>query len=46
MPNHYIFNERPECQDRLIAFLQKMGYQYVSRSGTKKRKLIQGDFHG
>ena len=38
MPNHYIFNERPECQDRLIAFLQKMGYQYVSRSEAEQKR--------
>lgn len=25
MPNHLIFNERPECQDRVISFLQKWG---------------------
>ena len=29
MPNHMIFNERPECQDRVIAFLQKMGYEFI-----------------
>lgn len=38
MPNHYIFNERPECQDRLIDFLQKMGYQYVSRSEAEQKR--------
>ena len=38
MPNHYNFNERPECQDRLIAFLQKMGYQYVSRSEAEQKR--------
>lgn len=38
MPNHQIFNERPECQDRLIAFLQRMGYQYVSRSEAEKKR--------
>ena len=29
MPNHIIFNERPECQDRVISFLQKMGYEFI-----------------
>lgn len=38
MPNHYIFNERPECQDRLIFFLQKMGYTYVSRSEAEQKR--------
>ena len=38
MPDHKIFNERPECQDRLIAFLQKMGYQYVSRSEAEQKR--------
>ena len=38
MPNHYIFNERPECQNRLISFLQKMGYTYVSRSEAEQKR--------
>ena len=38
MPNHTIFNERPECQDRVISFLQKMGYQYVSRSEAEQKR--------
>lgn len=38
MPNHMIFNERPECQDRVISFLQKMGYQYVSRSEAEQKR--------
>ena len=38
MPDHRIFNERPECQDRLIAFLQKMGYEYVSRSEAEQKR--------
>lgn len=36
--NHAIFNERPECQDRLISFLQKMGYTYVSRSEAEQKR--------
>ena len=38
MPDHKIFNERPECQDRLISFLQKMGYTYVSRSEAEQKR--------
>lgn len=39
--NHTIFNERPECQDRLIKFLENMGYEYVSRSEAElKRKSL------
>lgn len=38
MPSHTIFNERPECQDRLISFLQKMGYTYVSRSEAEQKR--------
>ena len=38
MPNHMIFNERPECQNRLISFLQKMGYEYVSRSEAEQKR--------
>ncbi len=38
MPDHRIFNERPECQNRLIAFLQKMGYEYVSRSEAEQKR--------
>lgn len=38
MPNHTIFNERPESQDRMIAVLQKMGYEYVSRSDAEAKR--------
>ncbi len=38
MPNHLIFNERPECQDRVISFLQRMGYEYVSRSEAEQKR--------
>lgn len=38
MPNHKIFNERPECQDRLIKFLVNMGYEYVSRSEAEEKR--------
>ena len=32
MPDHTIFNERPESQDRAITVLEKLGYQYIPRS--------------
>ncbi|OPX85493.1 MAG: Type-1 restriction enzyme R protein [Pelotomaculum sp. PtaB.Bin104] len=32
MPNHTIFNERPESQNRVIKVLEKLGYQYIPRS--------------
>ncbi|GBF33331.1 type I restriction-modification system restriction subunit R [Desulfocucumis palustris] len=32
MPNHTIFNERPESQERAIKVLEKLGYQYIPRS--------------
>lgn len=38
MPNHKIFNERPECQDRLIKFLENLGYTYVSRSEAENKR--------
>lgn len=38
MPNHTIFSERPECQDRLIRFLENMGYEYVSRSEAEEKR--------
>ena len=38
MPRHTIFNERPECQDRLIKFLENMGYEYVSRSEAEAKR--------
>ena len=38
MPSHTIFNERPECQDRLIQFLINMGYDYVSRSEAESKR--------
>lgn len=38
MANHTIFNERPECQDRLIKVLEKLGYKYVSRSEAEEKR--------
>jgi len=35
MPNHTIFNEHPENQDRAITVLEKLGYQYIPRSQAK-----------
>jgi type I restriction enzyme R subunit len=32
MPDHTIFDERPESQERAIKVLEKLGYQYVPRS--------------
>ena len=32
MPDHTIFNERPESQDRAITVLEKLGCQYIPRS--------------
>jgi len=32
MPDHTIFNERPESQDRAIKVLEKLGYKYVPRA--------------
>jgi len=32
MPDHTIFNERPESQGRAIKVLEKLGYQYIPRS--------------
>ena len=39
---HTIFNERPECQDRLIKVLVNLGYKYVSRAeAEEKRKTLR-----
>lgn len=38
MLDHRIFNERPESQDRLIKFLERVGYEYVSRSEAEKKR--------
>ena len=41
--NHTIFNERPESQDRMIAMLKAIGYEYVSRSDAEiKRGNLAG----
>lgn len=38
MPNHTIFNERPESQDRAIRQLQAMGYQYIPRAEAEQKR--------
>lgn len=38
MPDHKIFNERPESQNRIIKFLEKMGYEYISRSEAEVKR--------
>ena len=38
MPNHIIFNERPECQDRMIELFKRMGYQYISRAEAEEKR--------
>lgn len=38
MPDYGIFNERPESQERIIKLLQKMGYQYISRSEAEQKR--------
>jgi type I restriction enzyme R subunit len=36
--DHTIFNERPECQDRIIELLKRMGWQYISRSEAEEKR--------
>jgi type I restriction enzyme R subunit len=38
MPDHTIFNERPESQDRAIRQLKAMGYQYIPRSEAEQKR--------
>jgi len=38
MPDHTIFNERPESQDRAIRQLQAMGYQYIPRVEAEQKR--------
>lgn len=38
MPDHTIFNERPESQERAIRQLQAMGYQYVPRAEAEQKR--------
>ena len=36
MPNHSIFNERPESQERMLKIFSVMGYDFVSRSDAEE----------
>ncbi len=38
MPNHQIFNERPESQDRALRELQAMGYKYIPRAEAEQKR--------
>ncbi len=38
MPDHTIFNERPESQDRAISLLQAMGYDYIPRAEAERKR--------
>ena len=38
MPNHTIFNERPESQERALRVIEKLGYKYVSRGEAEKKR--------
>lgn len=38
MPNHTIFNERPESQGRALKELQAMGYQYIPRAEAEQKR--------
>ncbi len=49
MPDHTIFNERPESQDRALKVIEKLGYTVVPRSeaeqkrGSRKNVLFTGE---
>lgn len=38
MPDHQIFNERPESQDRALKVLEKLGYNIVPRSDAEAKR--------
>lgn len=38
MPNHTIFNERPESQDRALKVIEKLGYTIVPRSEAEEKR--------
>lgn len=38
MPDHRIFNERPESQDRALKVIEKLGYTFVSRGEAEKKR--------
>lgn len=43
MPNHQIFNERPESQDRALKVLEKLGYCFVPRSEAEAKRGSRKD---
>ena len=38
MPDHRIFNERPESQVRALKVIEKLGYTFISRSEAEKKR--------
>ena len=38
MPDHTIFNERPESQDRALKVIEKLGYTIVPRSEAEQKR--------
>ena len=38
MPNHQIFNERPESQDRALKVIEKLGYTFIPRSTAEEKR--------
>lgn len=38
MPDHTIFNERPESQDRALKVIEKLGYTIVPRSDAEQKR--------
>ena len=36
MPDHTIFNERPESQDRALKVIERLGYTIVPRSEAEQ----------
>lgn len=38
MPDHTIFNERPESQDRALKVIEKLGYTIVPRGEAEKKR--------
>lgn len=38
MPNHTIFNERPESQDRALKVIEKLGYKIIPRSEAEQKR--------
>lgn len=38
MPNHTIFNERPESQDRALKVIERLGYTIVPRSEAEQKR--------